>query len=64
MDREQNLYLNPETIEGSETPATCFKFNRGLCKAAQPWEDEADRDRGLAEANALLLAQGADNRLG
>ena len=64
MDSEQNLYLIPETIEGSETPATCFKFDLGLRKAARPWEDEADRDRGLAEATELLLARGADNRLG
>ena len=64
MDSEQNLYLIPETLEGSEAPATCFKFERGLRKAARPWKDEADRDRGLAEAKVLLLAHGADNRLG
>ncbi|MBY6014694.1 hypothetical protein KUV75_07245 [Qipengyuania gaetbuli] len=63
VDRERNLYLIPETLEDSASPETCFKFDRGLRKVARPWEDKVDRDRGLAEANALLLAKRADSRL-
>lgn len=62
VDRERILYLIPGTREDRGSPATCFKFDRGLRKAARPWEDEADRDRGLAEATALLSAERADNR--
>ena len=63
FDRESGLYLIPDedTATGS---STCFKFDRGLRKAARPWADEADRHRGIAEATALLLEEGADNRPG
>ena len=62
IDRDGSLYLIPGE-ETAEASSTCFKFDRGLRKAMRPWADDADRRRGLAEALALLLAEGADNRL-
>ena len=63
FDREGGLYLiSDEDTATSNSP--CFRFDRGLRKAAQPWTDEADRHRGIAEATTLLLEEGADNRPG
>ncbi|MCA0978830.1 hypothetical protein LCM19_10685 [Qipengyuania flava] len=63
LDRDNALYLIPD--EGvAASNSTCFKFDRGLRKAARPWTDEADRHRGIAEATTLLLEEGADNRPG
>ena len=57
FDRQSGLYLisDQDTASGS---TTCFKFHRGLRKAEQPWADEAHRHHGVAEATALLLAEG------
>lgn len=63
FDRESGLYLLPDEDTAAGNP-TCFKFERGLRKTAQPWTDETDRHRGIAEATAPLLAEGADNRPG
>lgn len=60
IDRDGGLYLMPE--DTSEAGSACFKFDRGLHIAKQPWADEADRRRGLAEAMVLLLAEGTDQR--
>jgi hypothetical protein len=63
FDRKSGLYLIPDedTAAGN---STCFQFDRGLRKAGRPRNDEADRHRGVAEATALLLEEGADNRPG
>jgi hypothetical protein len=63
FDRDGGLYLIPDEDTVADN-STCFKFDRGLRKAARPWADEADRHRGIAEATALLLAEGAENRPG
>ena len=63
FDRDGGLYLIPDEDTVADN-STCFKFDRGLRKAGRPWADEADRHRGIAEATALLLAEGADNRPG
>ena len=63
FDRDGVLYLLPDEDTAAGNP-TCFKFDRGLRKVAQHWADEADQHRGIAEATALLLAEGADNRPG
>ena len=61
VDRDRRLYLIPdEDVE--EAGETSFKFHCGLRKVEQPWADEADRQRGLAEAMALLLAEGPERR--
>ena len=63
FDREGGLYLiSDEDTATSNSP--CFKFDRGLRKVAQPWTDETDRHRGIAEATTLLLEEEADNRPG
>lgn len=61
IDRDGGLYLIPDE-DTAEAGDTCFKFDRGLNIAKQPWADNADRRRGLAEAMVLLLAEGTDNR--
>ena len=61
IDRDGGLYLIPDEA-AAKARDTCFKFDRGLHIAKQPWTDDADRRRGLAEAMVLLLAEGADNR--
>ena len=63
IDRDGSLYFIPDEA-ATRAGNTCFKFDRGLHIAKQPWTDDADRRRGLAEAMALLLAEGADNRPG
>ena len=63
FDRDGGLYLIPDEDTVADN-STFFKFDRGLRNAARPWADEADRHRGIAEATALLLAEGADNRPG
>ena len=63
FDRDSGLYLFPNEDTAAGNP-TCFKFDRGLRKVAQPWTDEADRHRGIAEATTLLLEEGANNRPG
>ena len=63
FERESGFYLIPDEDTVADN-STCFKFDRGLRNAARPWADEADRHRGIAEATALLLAEGADNRPG
>lgn len=61
IDRDGSLYLIPD--EGTaEAGDTCFKFDRGLHIAKQPWAEEVDRRRGLTQALVLLLAEGADQR--
>ena len=62
IDRDGGLYLIPDEA-AAKARDTCFKFDRGLHIAKQPWTDDADRRRGLAEAMVLLLAEGADQRL-
>ena len=57
FDRQSGLYLIPDQDTGAGS-TTCFKFERGLRKAEQPWADEAHRHLGVAEATALLLAKG------
>lgn len=61
IDRDGGLYLIPDE-DTAEAISACFKFDRGLHIAKQPWVDDADRQRGLAEAGALLLAERADQR--
>ena len=61
IDRDGGLYLIPDE-DTAEAGETCFRFDRGLRIARQPWADDADRRRGLTEAVVLLLAEGADNR--
>lgn len=61
IDRDGGLYLIPD-YGTAEASSTCFKFDRGLHIAKQPWADAADRRRGLTEAMILFLAEGADNR--
>ncbi len=61
VDRDRRLYLIPDE-DVDEQEGTSFKFDRGLRKVEQPWTDEADRQRGLAEAMARLLAEGPENR--
>ena len=63
LDRDNGLHLIAHE-DAAEGDATSFKFDRGLRKAAQPWADEADRHRGITEATALLLEEGADSRPG
>ena len=63
LDRESGLYLIPDD-DAAEGDATCFKFDRGLRRAARPWADESDRHRGITEATALLLEEGANIRPG
>ena len=63
FERESGFYLIPDEDTVADN-STCFKFDRDLRKAARPWADEADRHRGIAEATALLLEEGADNRPG
>ena len=63
VDDDCRLYLIPNE-DAEEAGETSFKFDRGLRKVVQPWADEADRQRGLAEAMALLLAEGPENRAG
>ena len=65
-DSTHRIFLVPNE-HGDEEPAVCFQFDKGLRKAPKPWTDEADRNRGLAQARTLLLAtdgEGADNRQG
>ena len=62
-DQDGGLYLLPDEDTAAGNP-TCFKFDRGVRKVAQPWTDEADRHRGIAEATTLLLEEEADNRPG
>ena len=54
-------FLIPDE-DAAEAREASFKFDRGLRKVDHPWADEADRQRGLAEAMALLLAEGPDSR--
>ena len=61
VDQDRRLYLIPDE-DADEAGETSFKFDRGLRKVDQPWADEADRQRGLAEAMALLLAEGPERR--
>ncbi len=61
VDDDCRLYLIPDK-EAAEAVETSFKFDRGLRKVDQPWADEADRQRGLVEAMALLLAEGPESR--
>lgn len=61
IDQDGRLYLIPDE-DTAEAGDTCFKFDRGLRIAKQPWADDADRRRGRTEAMGLLLAEGADNR--
>ena len=61
LDRDNGLYLIPDEDTDSGS-STCFKFDRSLRKAARPWADQADRHRGVADATALMLAEGSDNR--
>ena len=61
VDQDRSLYLIPDDA-AAEAGETSFKFERGLRKVDQPWIDEADRQRGLAAAMALLLAEGPDSR--
>ncbi|WP_343342953.1 hypothetical protein WJT74_06550 [Sphingomicrobium sp. XHP0239] len=61
IDQDGGLYLIPDE-DTAKAGDTCFKFDRGLRKATRPWTDDADRQRGLAEAMVLLLAEGADQR--
>ena len=61
VDQDRRLYLVPGE-DAAEAGKTSFKFDRGLRKVDQPWADDADRQRGLAEAMALLLAEGPDSR--
>ncbi len=61
VDQDRRLYLIPDE-DAAEAGEVYFKFDRGLRKVEQPWADEADRQRGVAEAMALLLAKGADSR--
>ena len=61
VDQDRGLYLIPDE-NAAEEGETFFKFNRGLRKVDQPWADEADRQRGLAEAMALLLAEWPERR--
>ncbi|WP_100259591.1 hypothetical protein [Qipengyuania seohaensis] len=61
VDQDRRLYLIPDE-DADEAGETSFKFDRGLRKVGQPWADKADRQRGLAEAMALLLAEGPDSR--
>ena len=63
VDRDRSLYLIPDE-DAAEARETSFKFDRGLRKVDQPWAEEVDRQRGLAEAMALLLAEGPDSRAG
>ena len=63
FDRDGGLYLIPDEDTVADN-STCFKFDRGLRKAARPWADKADVHRGIAEAATLLLAEEADNRPG
>ncbi len=61
VDQDRRLYLiRDEDVE--EAGETSFKFDCGLRKVDQPWPDEADRQRGLSAAMALLLAEGPDSR--
>ena len=61
IDRDGGLYLIPDE-DTAEAGDTCFKFDRGLHITKQPWAEDADRRRGLAEAMVLVLAEGADQR--
>ncbi|BBI19331.1 hypothetical protein EKJ_01780 [Qipengyuania flava] len=63
VDQDRGLYLIPGE-DAAEAGEVSFKFDRGLRKVEQPWADEADRQRGLAEAMALLLAEGPESRAG
>lgn len=63
FDSERGLYLIQDEDKATGN-STCFKFDRGLRKAAQPWAEEADRHRGITEATALLLNEEADSRPG
>ena len=55
VDQDRGLYLILDE-DAAETKDAFFKLDRGLRKVEQPWADEAGRQRGLAEAMALLLA--------
>ena len=61
VDRDRGLYLIPDEVV-AEAEEAFFKFDRGLRKVERPWADEADRQRGLAEAMNLLLAKGPASR--
>ena len=61
VDQDRRLYLIPDE-DAEEAGETSFKFERGLRKVEQPWADEADRQRGLAAAMVLLLAEGSASR--
>ncbi len=61
VDQDRRLYLIPDK-DAAEAGETSFKFDRGLRKVGQPWADEADRQRGLSTAMALLLAEGSESR--
>ena len=63
-DSARRIFLVPYA-NGNKGPAVCFRFDKGLRKAPQPWTDQADRERGLELAKTLLLAtdgEGTDNR--
>ena len=55
IDEDRGLYLIPDE-DAADAGETAFKFDRGLRRVDQPWAEEADRQRGLAKAMALLLA--------
>ncbi|SFP16244.1 hypothetical protein [Qipengyuania nanhaisediminis] len=61
VDQDHGLYLIPGE-DAADSREASLKFDRGLRKVDQPWADEADRQRGLAEAMALLLAEGPERR--
>ena len=63
VDQDRRLYLIPDE-DADEAGETSFKFDRGLRKVEQPCADGADRQRGLAAAMVLLLAEGPDSRAG
>ena len=63
-DSEHRIFLVTDTNDPEDT-SVCFRFDKGLRKATQPWTNQADRERGLELARTLLLAtdgEGADNR--
>ena len=63
VDEDRGLYLIPDE-DAANAGDTAFKFDRGLRKVDHPWAGEADRQRGLAEAMALLLAERPESRAG
>ena len=61
LDQDRRLYLVPDE-DAVEAGEVSFKFDRGLRKVDQPWTEEAERQRGLAKAMALLLAERPESR--